>query len=938
MTDFRIDFTNPWLLLLFIPVLLLIFIPFFRIPKRFRRTRNRVISVTLHTLAAALCVCLVAGIGFSFNVPNRENQLMILVDASDSNASQAAEKDAYVQNILNMCGDGYQVGIVKFGMDTVYAAPLSYDTRDAFRQYLGSADPDLSATNIAGALDFATKQFDNPKTSKIVLLSDGLETDGAALTAVQLTAAKGIKVDTVEFPDEEPAEIQLISAEMPKDRIVVGAESKLSLTVESRFENTANVSVTVTDNGFPDEAQSFTIAPGVQTLTIPHEFQSAGLHDLSFQIEGNEDSDTETKNNTLRSYINISLLNDVLILENIPGEADSLESILSEDYTVKVLNIRDDAALLPQSAKEMCAYQNVVLVNMANSDLKDADLEQPLDEILYDYVYQYGGSMLTVGGENDTGADGNPVPHAYNRSDLAGTLFQEMLPVDAIDYAPPVAVMLVIDSSGSMSSGRFPAAKEGAEATLNALNDRDFCGVMTFSTSAAEEVNVLPVSQREKIRDAIRNLGGGESDSSGGEGGTVFSTAIDRAGRALASIQEAERKHIILITDGDPSDSLYENANGGPWYGQYIEYNYQQGITLSVLTIGVSSDNQQKMEETAELGHGNYYNVNINDPNLGGTVGTYMLQDLAEVTLSEFQEGDAFTPTIEDFTSIFSGIDTRAIPSLTGYYGTRAKKDASVQLIHEYVPIYASWQFGKGNVGSFMSDLSGYWSKAFIADPNGIQLIKNIAENLAPLDEIQPDLLDFVIEQTEDNYTNRLKIYTDLAEGEGVRVSVVPVSQSGQIVTVNSAGDQVSFNFTIRTAGVYRITIEKYLTADPNGTPVAHVELYKSFSYSEEYDAIREEGEGTQLLSALAQNSNGAVIIDPAQIFTSFEEFLHRVYDPRLVLLIFAMVCVLLDIAVRKFKFKWPHEIIRDRRAMKELTEAERQSALPADERKGGKI
>lgn len=934
MTDFRIDFNNPWLLLLFIPVLLLIFIPFFRIPRRFRGTRNRVISVVLHTLASALCICLIAGVSFSFNVPNRENQLMIVVDASDSNAEQAAKKDEYVQNILNMCGEGYQVGIVKFGLNTVYAAPLSYDTRDSFRQYLGSADPDLSATNIAGALDFAAKQFDNPKTSKIVLLSDGLETDGAALAAVQLAAATGIKVDTIEFANDEPQEIQLLSAEMPQSRIVLGTEALLTLTVESRFEGTANVAVTVTDNGFAGEAQSFTIAPGQQTLTIRHEFQSAGLHDLLFSIEGSED--TETQNNTLRSYINISLLDDVLILENIPGEADSLESILSENYTVNVLNIRDDAALLPKTAKEMCAYQNVVLVNMANSDLTDSEIGVPLDEILYDYVYTYGGSMLTVGGENDTGADGNPVPHAYNRSDLAGTLFQEMLPVDAIDYSPPIAVMLVIDSSGSMSSGRFPAALQGAEETLNVLNDRDFCGVMTFSTSSSEEVSVLPVSQRETIREAIRNLGSGEGGSA--EGGTVFAGAIDRAGRALASIQEAERKHIVLITDGDPSDSLEEPTDGGVWYGQYIDYNYEQGITLSVITIGASSGNMTQMRETAERGHGNYFNVELTDPNLGGTVGSYMQQDLAEVTLSEIQDGEEFIPTIEDHTSIFTNIDTRAIPALTGYYGTRAKSDASVQLIHEYVPIYASHAFGKGNVGSFMCDLSGIWSAEFISDDTGRQLIKNIAESLAPLNELQPDLLDFVLEQTEDNYSNRLKVYTDLAEGESIRVTVEPVSQSGQIVTVTPSSDNVSFNFSIRTSGVYRITIEKIVTADPSAAPLASVQLYKSFSYSEEYDAIRDADEGKTLLASLAQDSGGSVITDPAQIFTSFEEFLHRIYDPRLILLIVAMVCILLDIAVRKFKFKWIHEIIRDKRTMKELNEPDRQGALSPDERKGGKI
>ena len=44
MSHFRIDFAHPWLLLLLIPALALTLIPFFRLTKKFRRTRNRVVS------------------------------------------------------------------------------------------------------------------------------------------------------------------------------------------------------------------------------------------------------------------------------------------------------------------------------------------------------------------------------------------------------------------------------------------------------------------------------------------------------------------------------------------------------------------------------------------------------------------------------------------------------------------------------------------------------------------------------------------------------------------------------------------------------------------------------------------------------------------------------------------------------------------------------
>ena len=66
-----------------------------------------------------------------------------------------------------------------------------------------------------------------------------------------------------------------------------------------------------------------------------------------------------------------------------------------------------------------------------------------------------GGSMFTVGGQNDTDLTGNSMPHAYNRADLEGTMLQEMLPVQAVDYTPPTAVMIIVDSSGSMSMGRL---------------------------------------------------------------------------------------------------------------------------------------------------------------------------------------------------------------------------------------------------------------------------------------------------------------------------------------------------------------------------------------------------------------------------------------------------------------------------------------------------
>ena len=44
-------------------------------------------------------------------------------------------------------------------------------------------------------------------------------------------------------------------------------------------------------------------------------------------------------------------------------------------------------------------------------------------------------------------------------------------------------------------------------------------------------------------------------------------------------------------------------------------------------------------------------------------------------------------------------------------------------------------------------------------------------------------------------------------------------------------------------------------------------------------------------------------------------------YDPRGVLSVVVIVALLLYVAVRKFKFKWLHEIVRDRRLKKSLAQ-----------------
>ena len=946
MSNFEMHFSNPWLLFVLIPLLLITLIPFFMIPKKFRRSRNRVISVSLHCLVAVFLSCLLAGLYFTFTVPNRDNEIMIVMDSSDSNEESLEDKESYIQTILGVCDDNYKVGIVTFGYDCVYAAPLSFDTDEVFTNYLMASKPDARGTNIASALQFAAAQFENPSNAKIVLLSDGFETDKAAADAAKMVASSGVVIDTVNFPDEEHGEIQIVGVENPDEKIVTGAETMFTLTVESSLEQSVNATVTVTDNNFDDTAISCAIAPGEQTIEIPHIFLSPGEHDIIFRLTtskpGPDGDDYLTQNNVYQAFMNIVVPESVLILESIAGESSAVLSLLPNTFTkIDVINVNQPVNV-PATAKELCEYDQVILCNISNSDLTSPVMPEGFVDALYSYVYDMGGSLFTYGGANDELSDGTEVSHAYNYEDMSGSRLEQMLPIDTVqDYTPPSAIVIVVDSSGSMS-GVFDAAVDAAENTAIALaeaNPNSYCGVTTFSIDAQEQVRLLPVSRLDEIRAAIDDIR--NRIESGGEGGTSFSNAIRFGGQVLAPI-DVPIKHMILITDGKPSDSL-EGSAGSQQYGQYIDYNLSQGITMSVITLGVSEGSSEAaaMQATAERGDGNYYRLSSDDVD-SNTLSVLLSGELAAVEVDQMQEIE-FHPQIDSLDSpIFEGLNdslamAERIPVLKGYYGTRLKANASSPLTYQYVPIYAEWQFGAGKVGSFMSDIGGEWSDEFLSDSsgNGELLIKNIIDNLAPLTQPEPDVLEFTVRSTTQNFTNRIDVYsaTPLNEGESINVKIdfislntsstvngdyVSASQAYGIngVPVKPVGNGISFDFDIIYTGVYRVTIQKL---DSAGNVLADVVSYRTFSYSSEYDGIRDAAAAEELLSEIASGAGGVVQQDPVDTIASFDPLIDRSYDPALVILIVSAVLILLDIAVRKFKFKWLHEIIRDRKAMKEL-------------------
>ena len=85
MHNFKVVFSSsPFWLLLLIPALAAILIPYFLISKKYRRNRNRIVAMVLEFIVMVMAIFTLAGISFTYEIYNPENEILLVVDASYS--------------------------------------------------------------------------------------------------------------------------------------------------------------------------------------------------------------------------------------------------------------------------------------------------------------------------------------------------------------------------------------------------------------------------------------------------------------------------------------------------------------------------------------------------------------------------------------------------------------------------------------------------------------------------------------------------------------------------------------------------------------------------------------------------------------------------------------------------------------------------------------
>jgi Ca-activated chloride channel homolog len=866
-----IQFTNPWLLFLLIPAILLTLIPFFRLKIQHRKNRYRITSLVLRVVAVIFAVFIISGINFRQERITLRDDIIILVDSSGSTRLSADRINDQIKAIIDESNGEYNIGIITFANGNIYNIRMTNEVDNLYDRYINSSSrPEESSTNIAVALSYAKSQLPNPQKGRIILLSDGLETDESALSVIRDISKSGVRIDTIYFsPNSHYFEAQINTVTVP-NRVNVGETVEFSVEIQSTVSGAGILSVY--DNNTLIYQEPIQMNGYAETFVLEHMFNVGGLHELYFEIDS--EYDTVAENNSYYAYVNIDSTSNILVIDGTGNESDFLVDLLSNDHAVTVLGVNSS---LPASTTALQVYDEIILMNVANGDLPNIFVQ-----LLDIYVNDLGGGLLTIGGNK-----------AYVEGDMSGTGFEAMLPVLSSTSARPLAVMYVLDSSGSMNDmigttgkTRFELAKDGAIESVNALSDRDYFGLVSFNSVANVAIPLTPATQKENIIQSINEL---QTAS-----GTMYKAGLELAASALKTMSDAYMKHIIFITDGTATDNRNE-------YTAVVEGFSDFNITMSGIAIYRSDFfTSHIVQELTEIGGGRYYYVQN-----AAELPAIMLTESTVSGIEYINEG-IFTPSIVSHTSVVTGVDI--LPELGGYYGTLLKEDATMVLSsNEGLPIYASWQYGSGRVGSFTSDLSGYWSSNYFVDNEGITLIRNMVTSLFPAKSMEER--NMVVDFAQDNYATKMNISTQLQDEQTLTARVTDPNGNTISVMLNdlSASNYLG-NFETNIPGIYTVAISK---RNASNQVVDETFFYTTFSYSEEYNVFADSFEGFKLLEEIAELGNGKILYLTDGMFTEEAQAITQTFDPKYLFLSIMITAVILDIFSRKFKFLWPHEFVK---------------------------
>ncbi len=717
-------------------------------------------------------------------------------------------------------------------------------------------------TDLEAALKMTYGMFHPGNLERVVLLTDGNQTKGDVLSEAGNAARFGVVVHYRAFQVERPPEVLVADMRLP-EKIEVGSPFTVAVEILSTRGGEARVDLWQ-DDYREGEPETVTLEPGVTRVELPATVREPGLK--RFRVELSGARDTFPGNNSFTRTAMVKGRPRVLMVEGEPRKARYLQKALRAQGIE--LEVRGPMGI-PSSMADLESYDMLIL-----SDVPATFVSNQQMKLISQYVRGLGGGFLMTGGENSLGLGG------YFKTPL-----ERLLPVrldsEKKRTTPSLAMVLVIDKSGSMGDDKIELAKEAAKAVVELLDPGDRVGIVAFDSYPEVLVRLQPARNRVRILDRIARLRSG--------GGTEILAALEAAYDQI-SLSAAQIRHVILLTDGQSP------AQGIPGL---VGQMSADGITISTVAVGNQAD-RRLLSTIAEMGGGrSYFTRSMRSV---PRIFTKETQTVARNALVE----TPFRPVVVKQARVFDGVPLNRSPYLLGYVSTRPRKGAEVLLETEQgEPLLARWRVGLGTSVVWTSDLKNRWSVEWLRwryfGKFWAQLVRDTMRRRKDLGfELQATVRSGVARvvldaiDSDDRFVNGMSTTLEVS-GPGGWKTRVDMEQV--------ASGRYEARFRLPSFGSYTIKA----THSKDGRVLGATLGGLANPYPTELRLLDVD---LDLLDRVARTTGGIPQVAPGQVFDAGGRKVRFEDERRLPFLLAAIALFLIDLLLRRVRL-WPAKPVR---------------------------
>jgi uncharacterized membrane protein len=705
----------------------------------------------------------------------------------------------------------------------VQTLPTSLNSRIE-QQHVGGVD----GTNLASAVRLAIAVLPKDSANRIVLATDGNETVGNILQAAEACRALGVPIDVLPMRYKYENEVLVDKLNAPAS---AREGENVALRVVLRAVKPARGRLVILLNGDTIASSPVELKQGLNSFSQIVATQSSGPQNFQAVFEpesanGRAVADSVIENNRSEVVTFVTGEAKLLVLADQEEEAASIVQVLKE-AKIKA-DVRPGTAA-PTTLTEWNAYDAVIMINRPAYDFSEKQQEE-----LRQYVHDTGGGIVMIGG-----------PQAFGAGGWIGSPLEDALPIKLDPPQKremPRGALALVMHSVEMPEGVF-YGKKVCEQAVNALSRLDLAGIIEYGWNGSTEwVHPLkPVGDGTEIKRSIQKLMFGDMPD--------FTPSLELALQGLSKA-EAGQRHVIMISDGDPSSPSTT----------LLDKFLDKGISIS--TVGVfphGGGDTSRMQYISQYTRGRHYHIDTQKAL--AQLPQIFIKEAQTVRRSLIWEGPAFQPTLTGFSESMRGLS--AVPPISGYVVAAEREGLSVVSLKgkEGDPILAQWQYGLGKTVTYTSDAASRWNAQWMGWPNFRAFWEqHIRWAMRPVGNAN-------VRVVTENRGDQTLITMEALDSKGERLNFAVVK--GRLATPDGKGMDVTLKQTgpgrytgsvpTDQSGSFLLNLQ-YAAPDASmagGTVEGSVQAAISRPFADEYRTLEDN---TPLLTQVAEMTKGRVL------------------------------------------------------------------------------